>query len=221
MLDVEASFEKLLGRQPSEKEIQSLYRVKNALNIRDNDALWLVLMALESYDTLYRKYPGMISDQVGKILDEQRATMAAIADAETKKALGTLADAVSKTSERVAVRLVDASRWLSWGWAWFAFAAFGTLCVFVGFVLGSGRLPYWAGPAPGDGPLVAILGTLARTPAGWLAAAGGAAAAIGAAWRARDDLKAGRRLGLLAACVGLLAASAAFLWPVVAVWKVL
>lgn len=221
MLDVEASFEKLLGRQPSEKEIQSLYRVKNALNIRDNDALWLVLMALESYDTLYRKYPAMISDQVGKILDEQRSTMAAIADAETKKALGTLADAVSKTSERVAVRLVDASRWLSWGWAWFAFAAFGTLCVFVGFVLGSGRLPYWAGPTSGDGPLVAILGALARTPAGWLAAAGGAAAAIGAAWRARDDLKAGRRLGLLAACVGLLAASAAFVWPIVAAWKVL
>ncbi|CEH39098.1 hypothetical protein DXO206_023075 (plasmid) [Xanthomonas oryzae pv. oryzae] len=221
MLDVEASFEKLLGRQPSEKEIQSLYRVKNALNIRDNDALWLVLMALESYDTLYRKYPAMISDQVGKILDEQRSTMAAIADAATKKSLGTLADAVSKTSERVAVRLVDASRWLSWGWAWFAFAVFGTLCVFVGFVLGSGRLPYWAVPTPDDGLLVTIMGALARTPAGWLAAAGGAAAVIGAAWRARDDLKAGRRLGLLAACVGLLAASAAFLLPVVAVWKVL
>ncbi|CAH2784049.1 MAG: hypothetical protein PPHEESC_1824 [uncultured Paraburkholderia sp.] len=92
------------------------------------------------------------------------------------------------------MRLVDASWWLSWGWAWFAFAAFGTLCVFVGFVLGSGRLPYWAGPTPGDGPLVAILGALARTPAGWLAA-------LGAAWRERDDLKAGRRLGLLAACV--------------------
>ncbi|WP_321959544.1 hypothetical protein [Burkholderia cenocepacia] len=220
MLDVEASFEKLLGRQPSEKEIQSLYRVKNALNIRDNDALWLVLMALESYDTLYRKYPVMISDQVGKILDEQRSTMAAIADAETKKALGTLADAVSKTSERVAVRLVDASRWLSWGWAWFAFTAFGTLCVFVGFVLGSGRLPYWASTTPGDGPLMVILGALARTPAGWLAATGGATAAIGVAWRARDDLKAGRRLGLLAACLGLSIAAGAFLWPIIGAWKV-
>lgn len=39
MLDVEAAFEQLLGRQASEKEAQSLYRVKNALNIRDNDAL--------------------------------------------------------------------------------------------------------------------------------------------------------------------------------------
>jgi len=73
MLDVEASFEKLLGRQPSEKEIQSLYRVKNALNIRDNDALWLVLMALESYDTLYRKYPAMISSQVTQIIEDQKS----------------------------------------------------------------------------------------------------------------------------------------------------
>ncbi|WVK06413.1 hypothetical protein AB8807_22270 (plasmid) [Xanthomonas campestris pv. olitorii] len=219
MLDVEASFEKLLGRQPTEREVQSLYRVKNALNIRDNDALWLVLMALESYDALYRKYPAMISDHVSKVLDEQRVTMAAIADAETKKALGTLADSVSKTSERVAVRLVDASRWLSWGWAWFAFAALGTLCVFVGFVLGSGRLPYWTAPTAGDGPLTMILGALARTPAGWLAAVGGAAAAVCATWRARDDLRAGRRLGLLAGCGALLAASAAFLWPLVAAVK--
>ncbi|WP_202981400.1 hypothetical protein [Xylella fastidiosa] len=218
MLEVESSFEKLLGRQPSDKEIKSLYRVKNALNIRDNDALWLVLMALESYDTLYQKYPAMISNQVGKILDEQRLTIAAIADVETKKALGTLADAVSKTSERVAVRLVDASWWLSWGWAWFAFTALGTLCVFVGFVLGSGRLPYWADPTPGNGLFVAIFGTLARTPAGWVAAIGGATGAIRAAWGARDDLKAGRRLQLLAPCVGLLTLSVAFLWPLVADW---
>lgn len=158
-------------------------------------------MALESYDTLYRKYPAMLSEHVGKILDDQRTVMAAIADAETKRALGTLADAVSKTSERVAVRLVEASRWLSLGGAGFAFTAFGALCVFVGFVLGSGRLPYGAGVAAGQGPLMMIFSAVARTPAGWIAAAGGGAAAIAAAWRARDDLKAGRRLGLLAGCV--------------------
>jgi hypothetical protein len=219
MLDVEASFAQLLGRQPSEREIQSLYRVKNALNIRDNDALWLVLMALESYDTLYRKYPAIISEHVGRVLLEQRAAMAAIADAETKRALGALADAVSKTSERVAWRLVDASRWLAWGWAWFACAALGALCVFVGFVLGSGHLPYWARPSGTEGPLLTVFEAIARAPAGWLAAAGGAAAAIGAVWRARADLMAGRRLGLLLACFGLLAASAAFLWPVLALWK--
>lgn len=215
MIEVEATFEKLLGRQPSDKEIQSLYRVKNALSIQDNDALWLVLMALESYDTLYRKYPAMISSQVGQIIEDQRAAIAAIADAETKKALGTLANAVSKTSESVAVRLAEASRLQSWGWAWITSAVFGVLCVFVGFVLGSGRLPYWATPVAGQGPLTVITGTLARTPAGWIAAIGGAAASIAALWQVRQDVIEGRRLGLLAGSAALLALSGVFLWPIV------
>ncbi len=214
MLEVETAFEKLLGRQPSEKEIQNLYRVKNALNIRDNDALWLVLMALESYDTLYRKYPTMISDQVAQIIDEQRSGMAAIADAETKKALGTLADAVSKTSESIASRLAEASRLQSWGWTWLGFVTFGVLCVFVGFVLGSGRLPYWAAPAPGQGPLAIVIGTLARTPAGWVAAIGVAAATVSALWHARKDVMEGRRLWLLASASALLTLSVSFLLPI-------
>lgn len=215
MLDVEATFEHLLGRQPSEKEVQSLYRVKNALNIRDNDALWLVLMALESYDTLYRKYPAMISGQVAQIIEDQKTAMAAIADAETKKALGTLADAVSKTSELIAVRLAITSRLQSWGWVLLGVVAFGVLCVFVGFVLGSGRLPYWAEITPGQGLLAIILGTLARTPAGWLASIGGATAAVSALWHARQDVIAGKRFGLLVSATALLTLSGLFLWPLI------
>ncbi len=211
MLDVEANFAELLGRQPTEKEIQSLYRAKNALNIRDNDALWLVLMALESYDTLYRKYPEMISGQVSKIVDEQRVVMAAIADAETKKALGSLADTIARTSESIADRLVEASRWLSWGWAWFAATAFGTLCMFVGFVLGSGRLPFWAEPNTGQSMVSLVLGTMARTPAGWIASVGAAACALGALWHARNDVAQGRRLRLVFAAAGLLVLAIFFL----------
>lgn len=213
MLDVESTFEKLLGRQPSEKEIQNLYRAKNALDIRENDALWFVLMALESYDTLYRKYPELIAGQVAQIVEDQRSVMAAVADAETKKALGTLADTVSRTSESIAQRLADASRWMSWGWAWFAFTTFGTLCVFVGFVLGSGRLPFWAQPAPNQDLLPMILGVLARTPAGWIAAIGAAAGCLAALWHARHDLLQGRRIGLLTAGIGLIALSGLFVVP--------
>lgn len=213
MADMESAFEQLLGRKASEKEIQSLYRVKNALKIRDNDALWVMLMALESYDTLYRKYPTMIAEQVKHIVDDQRLLMASIADAETKKALGSLADAVSKTSASIAVRLAEASRWLSWGWAWVTFTGFGVLCVFVGYVLGSGRMPWWAGASANQPPLAAIFGALARTPAGWVAATGATAATLTAAWRAREDLKQGRRPELLLGALALSVLSAVFLWP--------
>ena len=37
---------KILGREPTAPELEELLRVRDALDLRDNDALWLVLMAL-------------------------------------------------------------------------------------------------------------------------------------------------------------------------------
>ena len=53
MSDLDDSFAKLLGRQPSDAERQSLYRVRDALGLKNNDALWLVLMALQHYQGQY------------------------------------------------------------------------------------------------------------------------------------------------------------------------
>ena len=47
MSDLDDSFAKLLGRQPSDAERQSLYRVRDALGLKNNDALWLVLMKMK------------------------------------------------------------------------------------------------------------------------------------------------------------------------------
>ncbi len=213
MIDVERTFERLIGRQPSDKEIQSLYRVKGALEIQDNDALWLVLMALESYDTLYRRYPAMIDAQLRKSLEDQRATIAAMADAETKRALGTLAQAVSRTSESVALRLTQAS-WMLWsGLIMLAMVMFGSFCTFMGFVLGSGRLPYWTPPPTEYSGLAGLIfSTLARTPAGWIGAIAGCSLALVAAWHSRRNGGCGSRRIAIGSCA-LVALGLAFLWP--------
>jgi hypothetical protein len=212
MLDVERTFERLIGRQPSDKEIQSLYRIKGALDIQDNDALWLVLMALESYDTLYRRYPAIIDAQLRKSLEDQRTAIAAIADAETKRALGTLAQAVCRTSERVALRLTQASWLLLGGLAMLAIIMFGSFCTLMGFVLGSGRLPYWASPESHVSFTGLIFSTLARTPAGWVGAIAGISMALAAAWHARQDGGPGSRR-IAAGCAALILLCLAFLWP--------
>jgi hypothetical protein len=59
---LEDAFTRLLGRQPSEQEKRDLYRTRDALNLRNDDALWLLLMALGHYETLYRKLPALISE---------------------------------------------------------------------------------------------------------------------------------------------------------------
>jgi len=212
VIDVERTFERLIGRQPSDKEIQSLYRVKAALEIGDNDALWLVLMALESYDTLYRRYPAIIDAQLRKSLEDQRTTIAAIADAETKRALGTLAQAVCRTSESVALRLTQAS-WMLWsGLIMLAMVMFGSFCTLMGFVLGSGRLPYWAATTEHTQFAGLVFSTLARTPAGWIGAIAGVSLALVAAWRAGQNSASGGRRIALGCCI-LVALCLAFLWP--------
>ena len=44
---VETAYERLLGRAATVAERDQLRRVQNALGLRDNDALWLVLYALQ------------------------------------------------------------------------------------------------------------------------------------------------------------------------------
>ncbi|MDH4603767.1 MULTISPECIES: hypothetical protein [Pseudomonas] len=168
MDDIESSFKELLGRQPSEKEVERLYRVKNALNIRDNDAIWMILMALESYDTLYSKYPGLIAGQVDVVIEKQRELIADIVDAESKKALSTLSSAVARTSELVASRVADTARWQAWGWVCVGLILFGSLCLTAGYVLGSGNMPFWALTPQRESPFSIVMSILMRAPVGWL-----------------------------------------------------
>lgn len=168
MDDIESSFKALLGRQPSDKEVERLYRVKNALNIRDNDAMWMILMALESYDTLYSKYPALIAGQVDVVIEKQRELIAEIVDAESKKALSTLSSAVAQTSQIVATKVADTARWQAWGWVCVGLIAFGALCLTAGFVLGSGNMPFWALTNRSNNPFEIIVAILMKAPVGWL-----------------------------------------------------
>lgn len=168
MDDIESSFKALLGRQPSDKEVERLYRVKNALNIRDNDAMWMILMALESYDTLYSKYPALIAGQVDVVIEKQRELIAEIVDAESKKALSTLSSAVAQTSQLVATKVADTARWQAWGWVCVGLIAFGALCLTAGVVLGSGNMPFWASTHRSSNPLEIVISILMKAPVGWL-----------------------------------------------------
>ncbi|RMN08413.1 MULTISPECIES: hypothetical protein [Pseudomonas syringae group] len=168
MDDIESSFKELLGRQPSEKEVERLYRVKNALNIRDNDAIWMILMALESYDTLYSKYPGLIAGQVDVVIGKQRDLIAEIVDAESKKALSTLSSAVAQTSQLVAGRVADTARWQAWGWVCIGLILFGSLCLTAGYILGSGNMPFWALNNQQNNPVSIVISILMKAPVGWL-----------------------------------------------------
>lgn len=207
-----SSFAELLGRQPTEAEQKRLYQVKNALNIHNNDALWLILMALESYNTLYEQYPARIARDVERLVNRQQAVLKSMALTETKKAHADLSAAVVEASKAITTSQAHATLMLSVGWAVFAVTLFGVLCVFVGYILGSGQVPFWAAPVQEHANLASfIAASLVRTPAGWLIAGGAALAACGAIWTQREQIlskqKTGKQWILVAVSVVLILAA--------------
>ena len=204
---VSTAFEKLLGRQPSAAEREQLHRVKDALDLKDNDALWMILIVLQSYDALYRRVPARIEAAAEQMLATQRHLMSQQAQLEVKRAMGVLAQAVGETSTKVAAHAARTSRFLAWGWVLSAVVLFGALCLWVGGVVATGALPPWAPANHQQGIALMVLGGLAHAPAGWIVALGATAGAIGAVWTNARQMTVGKtqlNFSLLVGAGGLL-----------------
>ena len=96
------AFEKLLGRESKPAEREQLYRVKEALGLRDNDALWLVLFALQYYDSLYRQFPKAIGQEAARVLGETRTAADASMRASLEQAKADLTRSMAIAAQGVA-----------------------------------------------------------------------------------------------------------------------
>ena len=99
---LENSFSKLLGRQPTETERQQLSRVKSALGLKDNDALWLIIMALQYYDDKYKRIPKEINYLTESTLNRFKESSEYHAGIAAKLAYDKTKDKLEKTVVDVA-----------------------------------------------------------------------------------------------------------------------
>lgn len=73
MKDLNSAFQTLTGKAATDKQLQDLYRVKETLGIRDHDALWEVMIALQYHLHLYKEVPENIqnrSDEITQRLED-------------------------------------------------------------------------------------------------------------------------------------------------------
>lgn len=107
MTDLDDSFAKLIGRQPSDAERQQLYNVRDALGLQNNDALWLILMALQYYQHQYEQFPTVIARASKDILADFKAAADATVKASAESAKAELAQAVATTAQEVAHHIAE------------------------------------------------------------------------------------------------------------------
>jgi hypothetical protein len=113
-MSIESSFTALLERTPTDADRQRLYRVRDAMGIKDNDALWTIVMALDHYTQLYEKIPGQIGQTTAAALASVKQTADAVMAASSAQVKADLSKAVADAAQRVAV---NASRKEMWKWS--------------------------------------------------------------------------------------------------------
>jgi hypothetical protein len=88
--------------------------VRDALGLKNNDALWLVLMALQHYQGQYEKFPQAIAQAAKDTLVNFKATADATVKASAEAAKADLAQAVAAAAQEVAH---NTSAKQMWQWA--------------------------------------------------------------------------------------------------------
>lgn len=168
-MSLEETFAKVVGRRASDEERQRLYRLRDALGLRDNDAFWSIVMALEYYDSFFRRYPAQLAECTERCIEDARAAFAAAAEREAALAQRTLSEKVAETSVAIARRLADKPVGLHRVTMVLAtVVAFGALCVRAGYSLSGPERPFWATRMETVAPLQREAAEVLAAPAGWM-----------------------------------------------------
>lgn len=137
MSDLDESFAKLLGTQATDKDRQDLYRVRDALGLKSNDALWLVLMALQHYQSQYEAFPARIEEAARRTLQKFENVANARATAAAEGASRQVMDAAARAAWDV-VHKVETRERLKWFSTTLATCVLG-LIAFAAFMYAMGR----------------------------------------------------------------------------------
>ena len=101
---------RLLRRELTDKEFQDIWHVKEVLEIRDDDALWDILIALNYYLFEYREFPTKIAEAAAEVLEGTQSAAATVAEAAIQKAHADLAAAVATAAQGVAKEIAGQRR---------------------------------------------------------------------------------------------------------------
>lgn len=141
---------KVCGRELSEAEAARLREAGSRLSLREDDALWPLLAAMEYQRVYYEALPEKIAGASRAIMDG----MAAAAEKETAAAQARLTDSVVQEAQNLAAKIQYGKLVPMWLLALICLLAYGSLMLWAGFRIDTGR----------DMPLAAVL----HMPSGWL-----------------------------------------------------
>ncbi|WP_298702105.1 DUF6753 family protein [uncultured Variovorax sp.] len=128
--------ERLRGRELTDEEAGRLLHMQNLLGIDTNDALWVVMVALEHYQQLYEAMPRRIAAAGEMAVKQVKETADAVAAAAAASAQDDLSRELARSVKEVASQTARKQQW-QWVAAGLTVAAVSTASAgWMGFARG-------------------------------------------------------------------------------------
>lgn len=110
-LAVAAAFEAAFQRKPTQEEVDRLARVMNVLDVRENDAIMVLMIVLEFYNGLYSSMPGRIEAAAKTAVGETKETTRRVAATAAQLAHSDLVEQLGKAVNQVASDTAKKQQW--------------------------------------------------------------------------------------------------------------
>ncbi len=130
--------QKTSGRKLTQEEIQRVRQVGTSLNLRDDDALWSLLAAMEYQRAYYEALPKKINKVTAEVLER----ISDAADKEVANAQAKLTDSVVEQAKRLSTKIHYATLLPMAMLAFLCLMAFGSVLMWAGFhIATTGSVP--------------------------------------------------------------------------------
>ena len=143
-------FQKLFQRPPTQEEQHRFDRFQDVMSLATDDSMWYVILVNEFYDNK---------------LESRLQDVENVASSAAKAALVKISEAVNEKAEEIAKTRNQGFLWRSWGLMLSLVVLFGAICVNAGYVMGSGKYPFWLTPQDG---FLKVAGYFLNVPSGWI-----------------------------------------------------
>lgn len=171
-------FQELFNRPPTPEEQHHFDRLGSLMSLAQDDSMWYVILVNEFYDN---RLKSRLND------------IEAVSNSAAKAALVKIGEAVEEKAEEIAVIKNQGFFWRSWGMMMSMVVLLGAICVNAGYVMGSGKYPFWLAP---ENTLSKIAGYFLNVPSGWILLLGSSPFLLKSFFESASIIKRNSRLGI-------------------------
>ena len=171
-------FQELFNRPPTPEEQHHFDRLGSLMSLAQDDSMWYVILVNEFYDN---RLKSRLND------------IEAVSNSAAKAALVKIGEAVEEKAEEIAAVKNQGFLWRSWGMMMSMVVLLGAICVNAGYVMGSGKYPFWLAP---ENTLSKIAGYFLNVPSGWILLLGSSPFLLKSFFESASVIKRNSRLGI-------------------------